>query len=393
MTAIARWDRLVVRLLVVGGFVWSTQNATAVLDGADAGWRRIVCWLCCVVAGAVTLAGYRFGGSQAHRLSGPLATGLLAVLAAGVCGLLLAAGGSSLSWVVFVPVTIAAGDLDLGPALGISAAPVAAQLFYVWRSDHSQQSLLLNLVAVAAIFAFRHLQRRTREAAEVAEAQQEALLRERELADAARHREDVAAQVHDVLAHTLSGLIVTLQGAGLQARADGVSDALRERLDAATDLAKEGLLQARTVVTALAQPKNSTTSSPAPAEESIADAWPAPMLERLRVGAGLSAEVVGTIDLVPVRCQQVARAVITEAVTNSVRHARGRPVEIRMGADAVQVLSRGDVTAFPPADHVGSGRGLAGLRRRIEEAGGVFTAGPAAAGWLVSCSWPTEVEP
>lgn len=58
---------------------------------------------------------------------------------------------------------------------------------------------------------------------------------------AARQRREVAAQPHDVLAHTLSGLIVSLQGTGVLACTEQLSAELSERLATATALAKDGL--------------------------------------------------------------------------------------------------------------------------------------------------------
>ena len=76
--------------------------------------------------------------------------------------------------------------------------------------------------------------------------------REAEAAAAAlAERSRIAGELHDVLAHALSGLAIQLQGARKLADREAASSALRAALERSADLAKEGLADARQAVGAL----------------------------------------------------------------------------------------------------------------------------------------------
>ena len=70
-------------------------------------------------------------------------------------------------------------------------------------------------------------------------------------AAALAERGRIAGELHDVLAHALSGLAIQLQGARKLADAEDASAGLRAAVARSADLAKEGLTQARQAVGAL----------------------------------------------------------------------------------------------------------------------------------------------
>ena len=61
----------------------------------------------------------------------------------------------------------------------------------------------------------------------------------------------IAGELHDVLAHALSGLAIQLQGARKLAEAEPVSPGLRAAIGRSAELAREGLPDARQAVGAL----------------------------------------------------------------------------------------------------------------------------------------------
>ena len=76
--------------------------------------------------------------------------------------------------------------------------------------------------------------------------------REAEAAAAAlAERSRIAGELHDVLAHSLSGLAIQLQGARKLADREAVSGALRAPLERSAELIKAGLADARQAVSAL----------------------------------------------------------------------------------------------------------------------------------------------
>jgi signal transduction histidine kinase len=83
--------------------------------------------------------------------------------------------------------------------------------------------------------------------------------------------------------------------------------------------------------------------------------------------------------------------VAREGLTNARKHAGTAPVRVAVGTDAG--LVRLEVVNEPGVPLLGAGsqRGLAGLRERVEAAGGVLHAGPTdAGGWRLRCTLPRE---
>jgi signal transduction histidine kinase len=95
---------------------------------------------------------------------------------------------------------------------------------------------------------------------------------------------------------------------------------------------------------------------------------------------------------VPAALRDVAYRVVQEALTNAMKHAAGSAVTVRLavgdGALEVEVRDAGAAPSSLVAS--GSGLGLAGMRERVEAAGGRLDAGPSAGGWRVLARLPTS---
>ena len=80
--------------------------------------------------------------------------------------------------------------------------------------------------------------------------------------------------------------------------------------------------------------------------------------------------------------------IIQESLTNVARHAGGAPAEVHIGyaADALRVVVSDSGAGGGPTN---GGRGLAGIRERVEELGGELVAGPGpSGGWTVDATIP-----
>ncbi len=189
----------------------------------------------------------------------------------------------------------------------------------------------------------------------------------------------IAREMHDVLAHTVSVMVVQAEAA--EDALDREPERARVPLQRVHGTGREALREIRQVLAVLRS-------------EEPRDALPAPRLadlqelvERARE-AGLPVELRLDVDTEPPA--DVARAVhrlCQEALTNVLRHAGPVPVRI-------DVQSRGDrvlvqvVDDGPPA-RVGAGHGLLGMRERVEGVGGQLVAGPrAGGGFAVSARLP-----
>jgi signal transduction histidine kinase len=96
----------------------------------------------------------------------------------------------------------------------------------------------------------------------------------------------------------------------------------------------------------------------------------------------------GTRRPLPAEVELVAYRIVQEALTNAAKHAAGSPVAVRVGygEDRLEL----EVTTEGPATGPGAlgsgGRGLAGLRARVEALGGEFAAGPTERGFRVGAA-------
>src|SRR5262249_5324958 len=119
------------------------------------------------------------------------------------------------------------------------------------RRPHGTLELLVSALPLAAIYMIVLFGRRIR----TQEAQTERLLIELEesrgaelRAAALAERQRLARDMHDVLAHSLSGLLLQLEGARLLAVANPADERLAGTIDRAHELARGGLDEARQAI-------------------------------------------------------------------------------------------------------------------------------------------------
>ncbi|MGH7910954.1 MAG: sensor histidine kinase, partial [Candidatus Dormibacteraceae bacterium] len=136
----------------------------------------------------------------------------------------------------------------MSAGLGVAGMPIAAicAVVYVARQavaiQHGSPEVTLGVVAGASIAML---------AAYLGPVWSRYLWTMRTEAAATRERERIAREMHDVLAHTLSGLTVKLEATRLLADQRPGDPAVAEGVADAHRLAREGLLEARRAVSAL----------------------------------------------------------------------------------------------------------------------------------------------
>jgi signal transduction histidine kinase len=117
-------------------------------------------------------------------------------------------------------------------------------------------------------------------------------------------------------------------------------------------------------------------------------------------GHAVTVDTRGPVDRVPALAALTAHRVVQEAITNTIRHAKGASIAITLDAagDRLTVVVTDDGNAAEPAPdggHVdGATYGLVGLRERVEAAGGTLEAGRRtdAPGWRVIARLPVGEE-
>jgi signal transduction histidine kinase len=196
----------------------------------------------------------------------------------------------------------------------------------------------------------------------------------------AAERASIARDLHDVLAHSLSGLSIQLEMVRkLAGRAD-VPPELSAAIDGAAGLAKEGLAGARDAVGALRR------------DDQLGVNQLPELVEQFRRDFGLTVDyaVQGTPRPVAPDLGLALYRVTGEALTNVARHAVGAStrVELSFDAAAVRLAVTDDGGEQGTLTDEGSGWGLAGVRERIKRLGGDIAAGPSGPGWSVVVSAP-----
>jgi signal transduction histidine kinase len=185
-------------------------------------------------------------------------------------------------------------------------------------------------------------------------------------------RTRIARELHDVVTHHVTAMVV-------QAEAARYLTAAPERLDqtltAVTDTGRRAISDLRHLLDLL---------NPEHHAEPVGDLHA--LVEQTR-NAGQPVEL--TEDGGPSgragSADAVAYRVVQEALTNALKYAHGSRtvVRVRHGAKEIDVEVSTDGGGSRAASPGGSGRGLTGLRDRVEVLGGEFTAAPRPGGGFV----------
>ncbi len=372
--AIRRWLRLVLPALLVL-VVASGFHARPAPSLAGRG-----------LAVSVGLAGFVVG------LAGARWTLRRPGVAHAVCAAVLVAGSVALMWAqpsgpgavgVLVGVLFVARLLPRRAAVTLSVAAFAVLAVIAGISGRGPGLPLLGVLGGFVGMAF--LANRLGEANE----QAEQLLVELEHSRAAEaraaglaERQRLAREMHDVLAHSLSGLMLQLEGARMLAAERPGDPRLADVIDRAHHLAKTGLEEARRAIGMLRD-----------------DELPGP--ERL---AGLAAQfeearnvpctltVSGEEHEISSEARLALYRVAQEALTNIAKHAHPERVELHLAYEpsitrlVVEDFATVNGTRPPPTRD--GGYGLTGMRERAELLGGTLTTETTSSGFRVELDVP-----
>ncbi len=188
-------------------------------------------------------------------------------------------------------------------------------------------------------------------------------------------RSHIAREMHDVLAHRLS--LIVLHSGVLQRRAAEVPEPVQERLRLLRDTSAQALDDLRSVLGALRDQEG-----PAPLTPAAADDLSALIAQARRAGTRVRGDLPGPEDLaaLPAAIRFAMHRIVQEALTNARKHAPGQPVDLSVAVERSQVEVRAEnacptAPAGPGARRTaGSGYGLVGVAERVAALNGAFTA-------------------
>ncbi|MGI5131726.1 sensor histidine kinase [Pseudonocardia sp. CA-107938] len=364
-----RWLRLLAPLLLLP-FVGAA--AVTVPRPGTSGTGLVV--TIAVVAFVVGVLGAEIAAGR----GGPaFAVATLAQLAAAAVLTWLQPGGPGVVGLV-VAVVYLARLVPSSAAIPLVVTGFAVVVVLAWVTGRGDLGAVAVLVAAFGllILAFR-LNAANRRAeqllADLTESQAE-----RERAAGLAERQRLAREMHDVLAHSLSGLMLQLEGARMLAAADPTDPRLPAALDQAHHLGRAGLTEARRAIGML---RDDELPGPDRIAALAAD------FERDH-GIPCRLTVTGEEHLLGSEARLALYRVAQEALTNVGRHARPERVELHLyhGPDRTR-LTVTDIGA-PPADAGPGGYGLTGMRERAELLGGTLSAGATADGFRVELVVP-----
>jgi signal transduction histidine kinase len=201
-------------------------------------------------------------------------------------------------------------------------------------------------------------------------------------------RERIARELHDVVAHHVS-VIVIQAGGGLSAIERRPEDA-RSALESIATTGRQALTEMRRMLGVLGQGE---PPGPMPGLELLDD-----LLAHVR-GAGLAVELSVEGDRRPLDpgVELSAFRIVQEALTNSLKHAGGGRARVTLSYEpGALVISVDDVRGpgqQPVVEPVHAGRGLVGMRERVAMLRGTMDARPTDSGFRVTARLPLEVSP
>jgi signal transduction histidine kinase len=203
----------------------------------------------------------------------------------------------------------------------------------------------------------------------------------------AEERARIARELHDVVAHAVSVIVVQADGAAYAVHSQ---PELAERaVKTISATGREALTELRRLLGVLRSEQDNQERTPQPGTQSLAE-----LADRVRaVGLPVRLEIVGAIDDLPAGVGLGIYRIVQEALTNSLKHAgpgASAVVKVERAADKVELSVLDDgVSRLRTLVGVSGGNGLIGMRERAHVFGGTLRAGPhPGGGWRVQAVLP-----
>jgi signal transduction histidine kinase len=241
---------------------------------------------------------------------------------------------------------------------------------------------------VAGVVVGRHRARTRRAETRAGRAEAERERRARQAV--AEERTRIARELHDVVAHAIS--VIVLQAKGGRRMLDIKPDQTRQALDTIVESSEQALTEMRRLLGMLRRSDDEIAMAPLPSLRHL------DLLAEQVSGAGLPVElrVEGEPVPLPPGVDLSAYRIVQEALTNALKHAgpaRARVV-VRYGTRELE-LEIADDGRGPAATNVsGSGHGLVGMRERAALFGGhIEGAEQPGGGFTVRATLPLETAP
>jgi signal transduction histidine kinase len=203
---------------------------------------------------------------------------------------------------------------------------------------------------------------------------------------AAAERARIARELHDVIAHNVSVMVVQADGAGYALQAE--PERARLALAAISRTGRQALSEMRRLLGVLRAGDERAELAPLPGLDQLRE-----LLEQARAaGMSVSLTMEGSPRPLDEGAELAAYRAVQESLTNTRKHgglAVAAAVTLRYEEDGLLVQVTDDGRSAAPAAGEVAGHGLTGMRERIAMYGGTVQAGPlAGGGYQVSARLP-----
>lgn len=273
--------------------------------------------------------------------------------------------------------------------LAAAAALVVVIAVSVGLNTGTARELLFSLFVFAAAFALGRLQA-TRlaytAAVEDRAAQLERANRIEAEQAAARERARIAREMHDILSHAVSIMVVQAEAGPVAVRR--APERAEAAFEAIAETGRDAMAQLRTMLGVL-RTQEAAPRAPQPGIGELGA-----LMERVRAsGLAVSYERTGEVRELPAALGATVHRVVQEALTNVVKHAGASAVDIRLEYGPRELAVRVTDDGRGPAGGAAGGHGLIGIRERAAAHGGTAWTGPGAdgRGFTVLVTSPLEV--
>jgi signal transduction histidine kinase len=227
----------------------------------------------------------------------------------------------------------------------------------------------------------------------VQQAYAQRLEREREIEAAraaAQERARITRDMHDILAHAVSLMVVQAEAGPVVVRSDPAR--AEAAFDAIAGAGRDAMAQLRRILGVLNQAGTGAGTGPLAPQPTVAAL---PDLARQVTATGLCVDLrtTGRARPLPPDTEIAAYHVVQEALTNTLKHgdATTAVVHLDWQGDTLAITVTDDGRGAPrPLPGTGSGHGLVGIRERAAACGGTATAGnvPGGTGFEVVAHLP-----
>ncbi|MFE3541492.1 sensor histidine kinase [Nocardia sp. NPDC059177] len=196
----------------------------------------------------------------------------------------------------------------------------------------------------------------------------------------------IARDLHDVVAHHMSMVVVQAQTAPY--RIADLEPAARAEFESIGATARTALNEIRGLLGVLRSDGQLPEHAPQPRAAEV----PALCASAQRAGVPVQWSVTGDLETVPETTGLAVYRVVQESMANAARHAPGAAVHVGVAVTAggVGVTVRNAPAATVPRPTLGGGHGIEGMRTRVAAVGGELAAAPTSTGGFeVSAHLPT----